>query len=182
MQSVKDFSKLIWVKFEMNLMRELNYFLGLQIKQLKERAFVCQTNYQELFKRFKMVYAKSIDTPMPTNENLVKDENGKDVDVKRYRAMIGSLLYLTASRPDIMFSVCMCARYQSAPKESYLKVVKRILRYLHGTSKDELWFSKGIDCNLVGYSDSDFFGCESNSKSTSETCHVFSNSIVSWHS
>ena len=93
--------------------------------------------------------------------------------------MIGSLLYLTASRPDIMFSVCMCARYQSAPKESHLKVVKRILRYLHGTSQYGLWYSKGSDCNLVGYTDSDFSGCKSDRKNTSGTCHVFSNALAS---
>src|ERR1051325_11684475 len=119
---------------------------------------------------------------MPITVNLYRDENGKPVDIKRYRGVIGSLLYLTASRPDIMFSVCMCARYQSNPKESHLKVVKRILRYLHGTSKYGLWYSKGSNCSLVGYSDSDFAGCKSDRKSTSGTCHLFSNSLVSWHS
>ena len=170
-------------EFELSLMGELNYFLGIQIKQLKEGTLVCQTKYfKELLKRFGMEDAKSIDTPMATNGNLEKDTNGKDVDVKKYRGMIGSLLYLTASRPDIMFSVCMCARYQSAPKESHLKVVKRILRYLHGTSQYGLWYSKGSDCNLVGYTDSDFSGCKSDRKSTSGTCHMFSNALVSWHS
>ncbi|XP_050895343.1 secreted RxLR effector protein 161-like [Lathyrus oleraceus] len=96
--------------------------------------------------------------------------------------MIGSLLYLTASRWDIMFSVCMCARYQSAPKELHLKAVKHILRYFHGTSKYGLWHSKGSDYNLVDYSDSDFFGCELDRKSTSGIYHMFSNSLVSWHS
>lgn len=95
--------------------------------------------------------------------------------------MIGSLLYLTASRPDIMFSVCMCARYQSDHKESHLKVVKRTLRYLHNTSKHVFWYSKGIGCNLVGYTDSDFAGCKSDTKSTSGTCYMFSNFLVSWH-
>ena len=96
-----------------------------------------------------MEKAKAIDTPMPTCTKLNKDEDGKEVDVKRYRGMIGSLLYLTASRPDIMFSVCMCARYQSCPKESHLKAVKRILRYLSGTPKYGLWYFKGNDCSLV---------------------------------
>ncbi|XP_058767455.1 uncharacterized mitochondrial protein AtMg00810-like [Vicia villosa] len=122
-----------------------------------------------------------IDTPMPTTVNLDR-ELGKPVDVKRYRGMIGSLLYLIASRPDIMFSVYMCARYQSCPKESPLKAVKRILRYLCGTIKHGLWFSKGSDCSLIGYSDSDFAGCKLDRKNTSGTCHFFSNSLVSWHS
>ena len=180
---VEEFSKVMQGEFEMSLMGELNYFLGLQIKQLDEGTAVCQTKYcRELLKRFGMNDSKSIDTPMPTNGNLDKDDNGKSVDVKKYRGMIGSLLYLTASRPDIMFSVCMCARYQSDPQESHLKAVKRIFRYLHGTSKYGLWYSKGSDCSLVGYSDSDFAGCKSDRKSTSGTCHLFSNSLVSWHS
>ncbi|XP_058762245.1 secreted RxLR effector protein 161-like [Vicia villosa] len=124
--------------------------------------------------------AKTIETPMATNGKLEKDESDKDVVVKAYRGMIGSLLYLTASRPDIMFSVCMCARYISCPKELHLKAVKRILRYLRGTFKYGLWYSKGSDCSLVGYSD--FVGCKSDRKSTSGTCHVFSKSLVSWHS
>ena len=84
-----------------------------------------------------------------TNWNLDKYEHSKSVDVKKYKGMIGSLLYLTASRPDIMFSICMCAQYQSDPKESHLKYVKCILRYLNNTSKYGLWYSKGSDCSLV---------------------------------
>ena len=100
--------------------------------------------------------AKSIDTLMPINDNLKRNENGKDVYVKKYRCMIGSLLYLTISRSNIMFIVCKCVCYQSTPKESHLKAIKRILRYLYGTSKHGLWYSKGSDCNLVGYIDFDF--------------------------
>ncbi|XP_050915997.1 secreted RxLR effector protein 161-like [Lathyrus oleraceus] len=126
--------------------------------------------------------AKSIDTPMYKNGNLEINENGKDVNVKKYRGMIGSLPYLTASRSDIMFSVCMCAHYQSASKGFDLKAVKRILRYLHGTYKYGVWYSKGSDCNLVGYTDYDFSGCNSDRKSTSGTFQMFSNFLVSWHS
>ncbi|XP_050908490.1 secreted RxLR effector protein 161-like [Lathyrus oleraceus] len=129
-----------------------------------------------------MEHGKTIDAQMPTNGNLEKNENGKDFDVKKYRGMIGSLLYLTTSRPGIMFSVCMCAYYQSAPKESHLKAVKRINRYLHSNSKYGLWYSKGRSCNLASYTDSDFSGCKSDRKSTSRTFHMFTNSLVSWHS
>lgn len=94
--------------------------------------------------------AKLIDTPMPTNGNLERNKNAKDFNVKKYISMIGSLLYLTASRPNIMFSVCICVCYQSTPKESNLKAVKLILRYIHGTYKYEIWYSKGSDYNLVG--------------------------------
>lgn len=129
-----------------------------------------------------MTDAKSIDTPMLTNGNLDKNVYGKDVDVKKFRGMIGYILYLTTSRCDIMFSMCMFAQYHSGAKESHLKVVKRIFRYLHGTSKYGIWYSKGRYCNLVGYLDSDFAGYKSDRKSTSRTCHMFSNSLVSWHS
>ncbi|XP_050893387.1 uncharacterized mitochondrial protein AtMg00810-like [Lathyrus oleraceus] len=179
MQLVKEFSNLMQSEFDMSIMGDLNYFLGLQINQLNERTFVCQMKYcNELLKRFGMEDAKSIDTLMPINGNLERNENGKDVDVNKYRGMITSLLYLTASRPDIMFNVCMWARYQSAPKESHLKVVKRILRYLIDTSKYELWYSDGNDCNLVGYTDSNFSGFKSDRKSTSGTFHLFSNSLA----
>ncbi|XP_052116475.1 secreted RxLR effector protein 161-like [Arachis duranensis] len=126
--------------------------------------------------------AKAMDTPMSITCYLDKDEQGKSIDVKKYRGMIGSLLYLTASRPDIMFSVCMSARYQANPKESHLSAVKRIMKYLIGTLNVGLWYPKGSTCDLIGYFDSDFAGCKLDRKSTSGTCHLLGNSLVSWHS
>jgi len=96
--------------------------------------------------------------------------------------MIGSLLYLSASRPDIMFSVCMCARFQANSKESHLSAVKRIMRYLLGTINLGLWYPKNSTCNLIGYSYSDFAGCKTDRKSTSGTCHFIGSALVSWHS
>ncbi|PKA55642.1 Retrovirus-related Pol polyprotein from transposon TNT 1-94 [Apostasia shenzhenica] len=96
--------------------------------------------------------------------------------------MIGSLLYLTASRPDIVFSVCMCARFQSSPKESHLIVVKRIFRYLVGTHSLGLWYPKESTSNLILYSDADFAGCKVDRKSTSGTCQFFDNALVYWSS
>ena len=179
----KYFSDLMQSEFEMSMMGELNFFLGLQIKQAKEGTFVSQSKFcKELLKRFGMDNAKAMDTPMSTSCYLDKDEKGKEIEVKKYRGMIGSLLYLTASRPDIMFSVCMCARYQANPKESHLSAVKRIMKYLVGTLNVGLWYPKGSTCDLVGYSDSDFAGCKLDRKSTSGTCHLLGNSLVSWHS
>nr|KYP69722.1 hypothetical protein KK1_008923 [Cajanus cajan] len=96
--------------------------------------------------------------------------------------MIGSILYLIASRPDIMFSVCLCARYQSNPMESHLSAVKRIMRYLLGTTNLGLWYPKNMPFNLVGYSDSNFVGCKIDRKSTSGTCHFIRSTLVSLHS
>ena len=96
--------------------------------------------------------------------------------------MIGSLLYLTASRPDIMFSVCLCARFQSSPTESDLVVVKRIFRYLEGTKNLGLQYPKGGHFSLVGYSDADYVGYKVDRKSTSSMCQFLGSSLVSWYS
>jgi len=107
---------------------------------------------------------------MASSMKLDQDLDGKPVNEKIYRGMIGSLLYLTASRPDIMFSACLCARFQSSPKESHLTVVKRIFRYLTGMKNFGLWYLKGRDFLLIGYSDADYAGYKVDRKSTSGTC------------
>jgi hypothetical protein len=134
--SCEEFSRIMVHKFEMSMMGELKYDLGFQIKQLQEGTFVCQTKYiQDILKKFGMKNAKSIKTPMGTNGHLDLDTGGKSVDQKVYQSMIGSLLYLCASRPDIMLFICMCARFQANPKEVHLRDVKRIMRYLVYTPK-----------------------------------------------
>jgi len=170
-------------EFAMSMMGELKFFLGFQVKQLRGGTFINQAKYiQDMLKRFDMVDAKPMKTPMPTNGQLDLDPNGKDVDQKVYRSMIGSLLYLCASRPDIMLSVCMCARFQSAPKESHYMAVKRILRYLVHTPNLGLWYPKGSSFKLVGYSDSDWAGDKVDRKSTSGSCQFLGRSLVSWSS
>ena len=127
----EDFSRIMTKRFEMSMMGELTFFLGFQIKQLKDGTFISQTKYtKDMLKKFNMEDAKPIKTPMSTQRHLDLNEDGKAVDQKVYSSMIGSLLYLCASRPDIMLSVCMCARFQANPKECHLMAVKRILRYL----------------------------------------------------
>ena len=125
---------------------------------------------------------KPIKTSMPTNGHLDLNIDGKAMDAKVYRSMIGSLLYLCASRPDIMLSVCMCARFQANPKECHLVAVKRILRYLVHTSNLGLWYPKGSKFDLLGYSDSDYTGCKVDRKSTFGTCQFLGQSLVSWSS
>jgi hypothetical protein len=132
----EEFSRIMIQKFEMYMMGELKYFLGFQIKQLQEGTFISQTKYiQDILKKFVMKDGKPIKTPMGTNGHLDLDTEGKSVDQKVYRSMIGSLLYLCASWPNIMLSVCMCARFQADPKEVHLRAVKRIMRYLVYTPK-----------------------------------------------
>jgi hypothetical protein len=120
---------------------------------------------KDMLKKFDMENAKPIKTPMPTNGHLDLNEDGKAMDQKVYCFMIGSLLYLYASMPDIMLSVCMCAMFQANPKECHLMAVKRILRYLVYTPCLILWYPKGSTFDLLGYSDSDYAGCKVDWKS-----------------
>jgi hypothetical protein len=107
---------------------------------------------------------------MGTSGHLDLDTGGKSIDQKVYRSMIRSLLHLCASRPDIMLSLCMCARFQANPKEVHLRVVKRIMRYLVYTPKFGLWYPKGSAIDLIGYSDANYVRCKIDRKSTSGTC------------
>ncbi|KAL8148257.1 hypothetical protein AgCh_005572 [Apium graveolens] len=119
---------------------------------------------------------------MSTATKLDEDKKGKSVDISSYIGMIGSLLYLTASRPDIMFATCLCARFQANPKESHLMAVKMIYRYLKGTPNLGLWYPKGTGFEAVGYTDADFAGCRVDRKSTSGSCQFLGQRLVSWYS
>jgi hypothetical protein len=177
----EEFSCLMQNEFEMSMMGELRFFLGLQIKQESNGIFICQEKYiKDLLKKYKMNEAKIMATPMHPSSSLDKDEKGKDVSDKEYRGMIGSLLYLTASRPDIVFAVGLCARFQTAPKESHLTAVKRIFRYLVGTTDLGLWYSKGSCFDLTAYCDADYAGDKIERKSTSGTCQFLGNALISW--
>jgi hypothetical protein len=176
-----EFSKIMMDRFEMSMMGILTFFLGFQIKQAKEGTFISQMKYtHDILKKFCMDKAKPIKTPMGTNDHLDLDLGGTSVDQKVYRYMIRSLLYICASRPDIILSVCMCARFQAAPKDCHLKAVKRIMRYLVLTPNLGLWYPKGSRFELLGYSDVDYAGCKVDRKSTSGICQFFGRSLVSW--
>ncbi|WVZ58045.1 hypothetical protein U9M48_008357 [Paspalum notatum var. saurae] len=163
-------------EFEMSLMGELQFFLGLQIKQGPEGTFVHQAKYtRDILKKFAMGGSKPMTTPM-------SDEDGEAVDQKEFRGMIGSILYLKATRPDIQFAVCLCARYQASPRTSHRQAVKRIFRYLKFTSELGLWYSSGSSLSLRGFSDADHAGCRIDRKSTSGTCQLLGTSLVSWSS
>jgi hypothetical protein len=123
--------------------------------------------------------AKAISTPIGTNRSLDSDVSGNMVDQKMYRSMIGSLLFVTASRLDVMFNVCMCARFQATPRESHLKATKRILRYLKHTQNIGLWYPKAAKFELIGYSDADYAGCKVERRSTSGICQLLERSLIS---
>ncbi|GJS08952.1 retrovirus-related pol polyprotein from transposon TNT 1-94 [Tanacetum coccineum] len=122
-----EFSKIMHDEFEMSMMGELNFFLGLQIKQMEDGIFFNQSKYiKEMLKKFSLEDSKIMKTSMSSDTKLMKDEKCESVDSTKYRGMIGSLLYLTTSRPDIMLSVCLSERFQEAPKTSHLEAVRRI--------------------------------------------------------
>ncbi|GJX62126.1 retrovirus-related pol polyprotein from transposon TNT 1-94 [Tanacetum coccineum] len=149
-----DFSKIMHDEFEMSMMGELNFFLGLQIKQLEDEIFFNQSKYvKEMLKKFGLEDSKPIKTPMASETKLTRDEDGEPIDDTKYRGMIGSLLYLTASRPDIMFSVCLC-----------------------------LWYPKRTEVETIVYADSDHAGDYVDRKSTSGVCTFIGCCLTSWFS
>ncbi|GJR36581.1 retrovirus-related pol polyprotein from transposon TNT 1-94 [Tanacetum coccineum] len=153
----KQFEKLMTKKFEMSMMGELTYFLRLQIKQDDKGISICQEQYtRNLLKKYEISDSSSVKTSMVPPNNLGPDLAGKSVNETSYRGMIGSLMYLTETRPDIQFSTVLCVRYQSNLKESHLIAVKRILRYLKGTPTLGLYYPKYSGFDLKGYSDSDY--------------------------
>ncbi|KAJ9556751.1 LOW QUALITY PROTEIN: hypothetical protein OSB04_011365 [Centaurea solstitialis] len=179
----QEFENTMKSQFKMSMMGELTFFLGLQVRQRPDGIFINQAKYvQDLLKRFDFGGSNSAATPMPRNFQLSADTSGKPVDQKTYRAIIGSLLYLTASRPDIVFSTGVCARYQCDPRDSHLSAVKRILRYLKGTPDFGLWYPKDSGFELIAYTDSDHAGCKLNRKSTSGACQFLGDKLVSWSS
>ena len=170
-------------EFEMSLVGELTYFLGLQVKQMEDSIFICQIKYaSNIVKKFGLDNAKHKRTPAPTHVKLSKDENGVKVEQSLYKSMIGSLLYLTASRPDITFVVGVCARCQAEPKVSHINQVKRILKYVSGTCDYGLLYSHDSSSILVGYCDADWAGSADDRKSTSGGCFFLGNNLISWFS
>ncbi|GJS07641.1 putative ribonuclease H-like domain-containing protein [Tanacetum coccineum] len=154
---------------------------GLQVKQEDDGIFISQDKYVgDILKKFGFSSVKTASTPMETNKALTKDEDGEDVDVHLYRSMIGSLMYLTSSRPDIMFSVCACSRFQVQPKVSHMNTVKRIFRYLKGQPKLGLWYPKDSPLILEAFSDSDYAGASLDRKSTTGGCQFISSRLISW--
>ncbi|GKC81713.1 retrovirus-related pol polyprotein from transposon TNT 1-94 [Tanacetum coccineum] len=153
--------------------------------KLDENGVVSQNKaryIKEMLNKFGLEDSKPMKTPMSSDTKLTKDEEYESVDSTKYRGMIGSLLYLMASRPDIMFSVCLCARFQEAPKTSHLEAVKHIFRYIKGTTHLGLWYPKGIDIETVVYADSDHAGDYVNRKSTSGICTFVGCCLTSWFS
>ncbi|GJZ79660.1 putative ribonuclease H-like domain-containing protein [Tanacetum coccineum] len=154
---------------------------GLQVQQKKDGIFISQDKYvADILKKFDFAIVKTASTPMESNKELIKDEEADSVDVHLHRSMIGSLMYLTPSRPDIMFTIYVCARFQVTPKMSHLHAMKRIFRYLKGQPKLGLWYPRDSPFDLEAFSDSDYARASLDRKSTTGGCQFLGKRLISW--
>ncbi|GJX46615.1 retrovirus-related pol polyprotein from transposon TNT 1-94 [Tanacetum coccineum] len=177
------FAKIMCSKFKMSMMGKISFFLGLQISQSPRGIFINQSKYAlESLKKYGFESCDPVDTPMVEKSKLDEDKEGKAVDPSHYRGMIGTLLYLTASRPDLQFAICMCARYQARPTKKHLNTVKRIFRYLKGTVHRGLWYPKDSSIALTAFADADHAGCQDTRRSTSGSIQLLGDRLVSWSS
>ncbi|GKC91526.1 hypothetical protein Tco_1152175 [Tanacetum coccineum] len=159
-------------------MGELNFFLGLQIKHMEDDIFFNQSKYiKEMLKKFGLEDSKPMKTLMSSDTKFMKDKECESVDSTKHRDMISSLLYLTTSRPDIMFSVCLCAHFQEDPKTSHLEAVKHIFRYIKGNMHLGLWYPEGTDIKIIVYADSGYAGDYMDQKSTSGAIDLSKNPV-----
>nr|GEY69625.1 retrovirus-related Pol polyprotein from transposon TNT 1-94 [Tanacetum cinerariifolium] len=180
---IQLFSDLMKSRFEMSMMGEMTFFLGLQVNQSSCGIFINQSKYVlEILKRCGMKSFDPVGTPMEIKDKLDLDQNGTLVDATKYRSMIGALMYLTSSRPDIVHATCLCARYQAKPTGKHLKGVKRIFRYLRGTVNTGLWYTKDSGFEITGFSDADYAGCKDTFKSTFGEAQFLGEKLVSWSS
>ncbi|GJS70037.1 putative ribonuclease H-like domain-containing protein [Tanacetum coccineum] len=176
-----EFEVLMKGEFEMSAMGEMTFFLGLQVKQLPDGLFISQDKYvKDMLTKFDMESVRTATTPYEAAKTKLKDETDPPVNVHLYRSMIGSLMYLTASRPDIMFAVSACSRHQVTPLTSHLNAVKKIFKYLKGQPKLGLWYPKDSPFQLEAYSDSDYAGSHGDRKSTTGGCQFLGRRLISW--
>lgn len=162
-------------EFDMTDLGKMRYFLGIEVIQRLESIFICQKKYtQEVLKRFDMDKCNSVYNPIVPSCKHNKDENGLRVDSNRYKQIVGSLMYLTATRPDIMFVVSLLSRYMDRPTELHLQAAKRVLRYLKETSEFGILYKK-----LIAYTDSDYVGDLNDRRSTSGYVFLFGLGAIS---
>ncbi|GKA61177.1 retrovirus-related pol polyprotein from transposon TNT 1-94 [Tanacetum coccineum] len=161
----------------------MSFFLGLQISQSPIGIFLNQSKYaSEIIKKYGLLTSDSVDTPMVEKSKLNEDLQGKPVDATLYCGMIRSLMYLTSSRPYLIYVVCLCARYQAKPTKKHLNAVKRIFRYLKGTINMGLWYLNDTGMSLTAYADADHPGCQDTRRITSGSAQFLGDILVSWSS
>ncbi|TYK18362.1 Retrovirus-related Pol polyprotein from transposon TNT 1-94 [Cucumis melo var. makuwa] len=179
----EDLKKAMTQEFEMTDIGLMSYYLGIEVKQSEEGIFISQERYtREILEKFNMMNSKPVATPIETGTKLSKHEEGDDVDPSYFKSLVGSLRYLTCTRPDILFSVGLVSRFMESPTTTHLKVAKRILRYLRGTLDYGLFYSSSKEFKLEGYCDSDWAGDTNDRKSTSGYVFFIGNTAFTWSS
>ncbi|XP_059658785.1 secreted RxLR effector protein 161-like [Cornus florida] len=180
---IHDFAINMSNTFEMSMVSELTFFLGLQVKQLDEGNFISQLKFvKELVKKFGLKDSKHVQTLFSTSSKLDRDSDPNKVDPSLYRSMIGNLLYMAASRLNISFSVGVCTRYQADPRERHVLAVKCIIRYVNSTLNYKLRYSSESNFKIACYTNADWAGNKDDRKSTSGGCFYVSTNLVSWYS
>jgi len=180
---MKEFKEDMMKTFEMTDLGLMNYFLGIKVKQQEDDIFFSQKKYIEaLLKKFKMYDCKPVTTLLVVNEKLQKDDGAHEANASRYRSLIGSLLYLIATRPDIMYATSLLSRFVQKRVQINYGVGKRILRYLQGTKEFGIWYKTMTNSRIIGYTDSDWAGSIDDMKSTSSYAFSLGSGIFSWAS
>ncbi|KAJ8641623.1 hypothetical protein MRB53_018317 [Persea americana] len=181
MEQIDAFKREMKDVFEMSDLGKMTFFLGMEVKQTQNEIFICQHKYaKEILKKFNMEECKPKATPMNQKEKFCKEDGAAKVDERLYRTLIGCLMYLTATRPDIMNAVSILSRYMHSASEIHFQAAKRIVRYIKGTVDYGLRFCQVKSFTLHGYSDSDWAGCVDDMRSTSGYCFSFGSAIFSW--
>ncbi|CAL2255656.1 unnamed protein product [Prunus armeniaca] len=179
----KEFKQSMMIEFDMTDLGKMSYFLGIEVLQKTDGIFISQRKYaQEVLKRFNMDQCNPVQNPVVPGFKLMKDEDGVRIDSTLYKQMVGSLMYLIATRPDLMFIVSLISRYMERPTEIHLQAAKRVLRYLKGTLSFGVFYKKGGKGELVGYTDSDYAGDQDDRRSTSSYMFMTGSGAISWSS
>jgi hypothetical protein len=179
----EEFKKEMTKEFEMTDIGLMSYYLGIEVKQEDQGILITQEGYaKEVLKKFKMDDANPVSTPMECGIKLSKHDEGERVDPSLFKSLVGSLRYLTCTRPDILYAVGVVSRYMEHPTTTHLKAAKRILRYIKGTTNLGLYYSVSDDYKLVGYSDSDWGGDVDDRKSTTGFVFYIGNTAFTWMS
>ncbi|XP_007014182.2 PREDICTED: uncharacterized mitochondrial protein AtMg00810 [Theobroma cacao] len=168
-------------EFSMSDLELMSYFLGIEVKQEDDGILLCQQKYvKEVLKRFKMTHCKAVSTPMAMNEKLSLHDGVRLENPSEYRSLIGCLLYIYVTRPEIMHTVSFLSRFMQQPCQSHAIAAKRVLRYLNGTITFGLKFTRCGEIKLMGYSDAEWAGSVDDAKSTSGYVFSIGNGVFSW--
>ena len=180
-EMIESFKEHMMKTYEMSDLGLLHYFLGIEVSQGGDGIFVSQKRYaKSILEKFNMTHCKPVSTPLVVSEKLSKEDGTSKVDCSLYRSLVGSLLYLTATRPEIMFAATLLSRFMQNPSQTHFGAAKRILRYLQGTLDYGIFYKAGENLNLIAYSDSDWAGSIDDMKSTSGYAFLLGTNICSW--